>query len=315
MKVNLGYVAIALNLADGSPNKTVTYSNLKKIPENDWTKKLYNIAKYNIDCQKRILEYNIANDIKVFRMTSKLIPLATHESTYHWDYINDFKNELEQLGIYIRTHKILISAHPDHFTLLNSPKEEVLKNSIKDLQYHDNLFTAMNLPEAKLVIHVGGVYDDKKSAINRFIENFELLPTKLKKRIVLENDDKSYTARDVLKICQKLFIPMVFDVHHHFCHNNGENITMLWREISETWGNDNPKIHISSPKDSKNIRAHADFINSATLLEFLKVAKNNNKELNVMIEAKQKDRALLFLAEALKINKEVEFCDKASFII
>ena len=108
---------------------------------------------------------------------------------------------------------------------------------------------------------------------------------------------------------------MVFDVHHHFCHNNGENITMLWREISETWGNDNPKIHISSPKDSKNIRAHADFINSATLLEFLKVAKNNNKELNVMIEAKQKDRALLFLAEALKINKEVEFCDKASFII
>ena len=90
---------------------------------------------------------------------------------------------------------------------------------------------------------------------------------------------------------------------------------MLWREISETWGNDNPKIHISSPKDSKNIRAHADFIHSATLLEFLKVAKNNNKELNVMIEAKQKDRALLFLAEALKINKEVEFCDKASFII
>ena len=108
---------------------------------------------------------------------------------------------------------------------------------------------------------------------------------------------------------------MVFDVHHHFCHNNGENITMLWREISETWGNDNPKIHISSPKDSKNIRAHVDFINSATLLEFLKVAKNNNKELNVMIEAKQKDRALLFLAEALKVNKEVEFCDKASFII
>ena len=91
MKVNLGYVAIALNLADGSPNKTVTYSNLKKIPENDWPKKLYNIAKYNIDCQKRIFEYNIANDIKVFRMTSKLIPLATHESTYHWDYINDFK--------------------------------------------------------------------------------------------------------------------------------------------------------------------------------------------------------------------------------
>ena len=56
MKVNLGYVAIALNLADGSPNKTVTYSNLKKIPENDWPKKLYNIAKYNIDCQKRILD-------------------------------------------------------------------------------------------------------------------------------------------------------------------------------------------------------------------------------------------------------------------
>lgn len=315
MKVNLGYVAISLNLPEGSPNKTVTYSNLKKLDIKTQKEKLYNIAKYNLNCQKRILEYNVANDIKVFRITSKLIPLATHDSTKDWDYIDDFKTELFYLGQYVKENELLISAHPDHFTLLNSPKEYVLKNSIRDLEYHDKLFSAMNLTAAKLVIHVGGVYDNKYEAVKRFIDNFKILPETLKRRIIIENDDKSYTAHDVLKICQELAVPMVFDLHHHFCNNNAYNIEDLWLDISKTWGHDVPKIHISSPKDNKNIRAHADFINCDDFLEFLNIAKRYNKEINVMVEAKQKDRALIALVDKLKNNKDIVFCDKASFII
>lgn len=303
-------------IKDCSPSKTVTVKTLKRIEDEEAKLfKLKSIAKTNIQNTQRLFYHNKAHDIKVYRLTSKLIPLATHELTKEWDWFEDVKDDLKSLGDYAKENGFRISAHPDHFTLLNSPRVEVLDASLKDLEYHYKIFEGMELDtSAKLVLHIGGGYKSKDKATERFLSNFSALPDYLKKIIILENDDKTYTALEVLDICRKLKAPMVLDIHHHWCNNNGEDLSDLLREIFNTWSYEAvpPKIHISSPKDEKNFRSHADDIDPEFFLGFLNKAKIIDRDFDVMIEAKNKDKALLNLMKYLESVPDVTIIDQAT---
>lgn len=315
MVIRFGYVAIALEIPEGSPNKTVTATNLLKLSDSDdRISRLRRLTRTNIENQLRVLRYNRGHQIHVFRFTSKLVPLATHPISSGWDYFKEFSTELEELGAYIKENNMRVSAHPDHFSLLNSPKDEVIAASLTDLNYHAGLFDTMGLgDEAKLVLHVGGLYKDKEQALERFRRNFQALPDNIKNRIILENDDKSYTAKDVLNLCRELNIPMVLDVHHHECCNDGQDIRELLPGIFATWSDMPPKIHFSSPKDAKNIRAHADYIKAEDFIKFLDIAKEiGNADFDVMIEAKQKDRALHTLMKDLENVPGVKILEQAA---
>lgn len=302
MRVRFGYVAIALNLAEGSPNKTVTVKSLEKVahPE-ERINRLRRLTRQNLINTLRILRYNLAHAIYVYRLTSKIVPLATHPIAAGWNYREEFAAEWQEIGSYIKSHNLRVSAHPDHYTLLNSPKAEVLAAALNDLEYHASILEAMTLPaEPQLVIHVGGLYKEKAAALTRFITQFNRLPDRIRLRIMLENDDKIYTAADVLKLCQTVGCPMVLDIHHHACNNTGERLTDLWPAIIKTWDNALPKIHLSSPKSSTDFRSHADTITPADFLPFLTQAKEVQQDFDVMIEAKNKDQALFNLMTELE---------------
>lgn len=305
MIFRLGYVSMTLNLEDASPSSTITVAGFNRIQEEDAKmNKLRKIAQKNIKNSLRILMYNKATDIKVYRFTSKIIPLATHPLVQHWDYCSELKDEFKELGDFVKQNEFRVSAHPDHFTLINSPKEHIFNESLKDLEYHENIFEAMGLQDAKykLVMHVGGVYKDKKTSMQNFKNNFYRLPDRIRKRIILENDDKSYTASEVLELCKDLRIPMVFDVHHHRCANKGESVDELLEEIFDTWNGEYwpPKIHFSSPKSDKDFRSHADFVVLEEFVQFLQSARRINRDFDVMLEAKNKDNALLKLSTELE---------------
>ena len=304
MILRLGYVAMTLNLKDCTPSGTVTYTLYKKLESEEAKKmRLTRVAKSNLNNTLRILKYNKALNIDVYRLTSKLIPLATHDELSDWDYQQDFKEQFLEIGDFIMKNDFRVSAHPDHFTILNPKDEKVLEDSIKDLDYHIKLFEAMGLYHSKykLVIHVGGVYANKTKSIDRFKENFTKLPDRIRRRIMLENDDKSYSATDVLNICEELKIPMVLDVHHHNCINKGENIEQLLPRIYGTWNGEEfpPKIHFSSPKSDKDFRSHADYINVDDFRMFMEIAKHQQRDIDVMLEAKMKDNALIELSNEL----------------
>lgn len=321
MLVRLGFVALSLLLHDASPNKTLTYKSYTNLPVDPEIRlyRLHSLVRKNLNNTKRILIHANAHDIKIYRLTSKLIPLATHPDVVQWDYIADFHDEFLDIGDFIKKNGMRISAHPDHFTILNSPKKEILASSIKDLEYHGRIMDAMGLSTqmGKLVLHIGGVYDSKLKAIDRFTENFMNLPFHIRDRIVLENDDKIYTAREVLDICKQIEAPMVLDIHHHWCNNNGEHIDGLLEDIFSTWNRQDlpPKIHISSPKCEKNVRAHADYVDINFFYNFLRIAKKTNQDFDVMIEAKNKDKALLQLMADLKNFENIHFISDASFEI
>lgn len=295
---------MTLNLVDASPSGTVTFTSYSKLQDD--TAKLYRLRKLankNLENTLRILRYNKAYNINVYRLTSKLIPLATHPSTDNWDYASDFQSEFKLIGDFVKDNDFRISAHPDHFTLINSASAKVHEDALKDLDYHVKIYEAMGLEDYKykLVMHVGGLYKDKIVSIQRFKDNFLELPDRIRKRIILENDDKSYTALDVLKICQELKIPMVLDVHHHNCVNEGESLRDLLTDIFATWDGHywGPKIHFSSPKNPKDFRSHADDIEVKEFIAFVEIARKVGRDFDVMLEAKNKDTALLKLSEQL----------------
>jgi len=301
VRVRFGYVAISLTVPEGSPNKTTTVKAIEKIKEpGDQISRLRRIMLENLETTLRILRYNSAHEIHLYRLTSTLIPLATHPIVDCWDYIADGGSKWREIGEYVRANGMRVSAHPDHFTLLNSPRPEVHAASLKDLDYHARIFEAMGFEVfPSLVMHVGGLYKDKAASLNRFTEQFMGLPDRLRLRIMLENDDKIYTAQEVLTLCEKLGQPMVFDLHHHRCNKGEAMLQDLWPKIISTWSGEIPKIHVSSSKNEENPRAHADFIAPADVIPFLKLAKEINHDLDIMVEAKQKDRALFRLIEDL----------------
>ena len=320
MLFRLGYVAMTLGLKDCSPSGTVTVTTFNKLPDEEAKLfRLRRIVRENLKNTLRILTFNQAINIKVYRFTSKLIPLATHPLAESWDYSGDFRNELREIGDYVKVNNLRVSAHPDHYTLINSESDKVLENSIKDLDYHVKLFEAMGLADYryKLVLHVGGLYKDKKSSVNRFKSNFAKLPDRIRNRIIVENDDKSYTASDVLEISKDLGIPVVIDIHHHNCVNNGEPLEEILPLAFDTWNKEyfNPKLHFSSPKGCKNFRSHADDIDISEFKGFLETAVKVKRDFDVMIEAKNKEAALLKLSDELGEIKGIRRINESEFFV
>ncbi|MFT8320208.1 MAG: UV DNA damage repair endonuclease UvsE [Bacillus sp. (in: firmicutes)] len=315
----LGYVAMSVHLQNASPSQTMTYRQFTNIKDKEAAiKKLERIALSNLENCTRLLKHNIANEIFFFRFSSRIIPLANHPDLYFWDYIRVLKSKLYELGKMVKKYDMRVDFHPDHFVVLNNTEPEILKNSLKTMQMHGKLLKGMKLnTEHRCVLHVGGVYNDKEQALEQFILNWGLVPIRLQKMIILENDDKNFTFNDTLYLCEKLNIPCVFDLHHHMVHNEGDDWYNHWGRVINTWKY-SPlpiKMHISSPRDGEQDRAHADYINVDQFLSFLKKVNKTIPMLDCMIEAKQKDDALFQLVDNLKNHKDIKFLNGSTFII
>ncbi len=214
MKIRFGYVANALGLWDASPSKALTFARYSALPKRERLEKLKSITAQNLHHTKRILHYNIAHEIELYRFSSSLVPLATHPEVM-WDYITPFKTEWEEIGQLMQRFKLCPSFHPNQFTLFTSPREEVTMNAVKDMEYHFTMLEAMNALDRGIInIHIGGAYGDKKSTLARFHQNLKKLPNEIKKHMTLENDDKTYDVLETLTTCEKENIPMILDYHH-----------------------------------------------------------------------------------------------------
>ncbi|MBN3524885.1 UV DNA damage repair endonuclease UvsE [Paenibacillus apiarius] len=313
MLVRFGYVAMSMTVQNASPSRTMTYANFSKLDDREaGLRRLERLAEANLHNTLRLLKHNRAHDIEVYRFSSKLIPLSTHEALNDWDPFPALAEAFAEVGTYVNKHGMRVSFHPDHFTVLSTPREEVLRKSVTDLEYHLRMLEAMGLDaRAKNNIHIGGAYGDKQAAGERFVANFRMLPEAIARRMTLENDDKTFNAPETLAICEELGVPMVLDIHHQWVNNDGENMAELWPRIAQTWETNYgqadapkqdplpPKIHVSSPKSEKDIRGHADDVEVEPLLAFLRTAARHTERLDVMLEAKRKDEALLKLMQDL----------------
>lgn len=314
MQIRLGYVALSKALDNITTSSTITYTNY--VNKNYTVDKLLEITENNLDALKELMIYNVKNNIHFYRLTSKLVPLATHDKV-NFDYVTPLINKYKEIGKIINDNKIRVDTHPDQYAVLNSMDKRIVKNTSQILEYHYKILTAFNIENPIIILHVGSSACGKKASITRFINNFNKLPEHIKKCIAVENDDKIYNIKDVLNLCNKLNIPMVLDYHHYICNNEGEKIEDLLEDIFQTWTKHNPKIHFSSPKSKlkKEFRSHNDYINSDDFIKFINVLKPYNKDIDIMLEAKAKDDAISRLVRNLKYKTDHKFIDETTFII
>jgi UV DNA damage endonuclease len=298
--LKIGYPCINLTLK----NPYTSTFRLKSFSE----KRFNETVKNNLNHLSKILKFNLNNDILFFRLSSDIIPFASHPiCKIDWDCI--FKTELNEIGGFINKNNMRISMHPDQFVILNSKNEKIVENSVRELQYHSKVLESMNLPHnAKIQIHIGGVYEDKGTSKERFIKTFLKLEESLKKRIVIENDDRSYALKDCLGINEETGIPIVFDTLHHECLNNNETIQEALTSATNTWKyvlDGYPIIDYSSQSTGERKGKHTKTIDKNHFISYYKELTkfSKNKPMaaaDIMLEIKDKENSALLALEAIK---------------
>jgi len=295
--MNLGYACINMTLGEQTPKITTNRSMVKKTFHQKGISYASELALQNSRDLFEIIKWNVANNIKVFRISSDMMPWASEYNVEDMPDYTKISNILKGCGTYARENGLRLTSHPGPFNVLVSPNPKVVENTIKDLELHGKIFDLLGLdltPYNKINIHCNGVYGDKISAMDRFCSNFEKLSDSVKKRLTVENDDKAsmYSVSDLMYIHKKIGIPIVFDYHHHqFCTGDLSEQQALELALT-TWPDDiKPIVHYSESKalheeNSKlKPQAHSDYIKQLPNTYGLAV--------DIMVEAKAKELAIL----------------------
>lgn len=281
--------------------RTTTVKALLAMPRSEQLLKLSRICHDNARSLLHAVHACHKLGIGAFRIMSPLFPRMTHPETgYALAELPEGDGIRELLGatkVFARQHDIRLSFHPDQFVVLSSPHPAVVASSIQELKYQGNL--AEEVGADVINIHAGGVYGDKQEALSRFQTVFAELSEAVRTRLTLENDDQSYTVRDLLPICERLSIPLVYDVHHHRCNPDGLSIEEATEMAAESWQMSNREqyCHLSSPRagwGATNPKPHADYIDPADIPTCWL-----GRAMTIDIEAKAKELAVVKLMAEL----------------
>ncbi len=235
--------------------------------------------------------------IGAFRVSSPFFPRYTHpevgytlEDLPAGEEIRTLLFDVAQLRSRLN---IRLSFHPDQFVSISSLRDEVVQKSIAELEYQG--LVAEMIGADVINIHAGGRQGGKASTLQRFQTNFQMLSERVRSRLTLENDDISYTVKDLLPVCEQVGIPLVYDVHHHRCNPDGISVEEATNRAMEGWHRSGrePWVHISSPRNGwgeGQPRLHADYIDPDDFPDCWR-----DLEITIDVEAKNKELAVLRL--------------------
>ncbi|KAI9002256.1 UV-endonuclease UvdE, partial [Gaertneriomyces semiglobifer] len=245
-----------------------------------------------------MLHWNEAHNIRFLRLSSEMFPFASHEvHGYNIADVPGAKEVLKEVGEVARRLGHRLTMHPGQFTQLASPRPEVVRNAIRDLEYHCQILDLLGADQdSVLIIHMGGVYGDKPATIARFHENWATVPPHIQKRVVLENDEICYSVEDLLPTCEKFQIPLVLDWHHDSILPSSLPTLDYIPRINAIWHARGIKVkqHYSEGRPGAvtpmQRRAHSDRVVQMPPCE---------PDVDLMIEAKDKEMAVLGLMRVL----------------
>lgn len=296
MAARFGYCCINLELQETEGvtcNKTMRKATFEK----KGVEYASELSLKNVTGLERIIDWNIEKGLKVFRMSSVIFPWA---SEYMWEDLPDIskiQKTMARIGEKSNSAGLRLSFHPGPFNCLTSKNPQAVLNCIRDLKIHGDMMDMFLQPRshwAKINIHIGGAYGDRKSALDRWCKNFDLLPENVKCRLTVENDDRKnlYSTKMLYdSIYRRLQVPIVFDSHHFECGPEDASYEESLSMAVESWPKGiRPTCHHSNSKkfyedDSVNTyAAHSNY--------YYKPFKDLGYEVDVALEAKAKEKAL-----------------------
>lgn len=313
----LGYACINMTLSYVKPKKNAITTNRTMIRKTfdargiDYASEL---ALRNVQDLEKIIHWNDKHGFKFFRVSSDMFPWASEYNIADMPDIEEISKTLRRAGDFATQCGQRITFHPGPFNKLCSPAERVVRNTLRDLEIHGEIFDLMGLsrsPYNKINIHVGGAYNDKPKALKTFCKNFQRLSDSVKTRLTVENDDKPslFSTKDLYAgVFKELGVPIVFDYHHHkFCDGGQSEADALALAVS-TWGQIKPATHYSETRrnadgsDYHRPQAHSDYV-----FNFI---DQHGHDVDIMIEAKAKELAVLrYISDW---HREAVFSDESS---
>lgn len=298
--MSIGYACLTVTVPD-TALKSCTMKNATE-------EKLRDLISHNLAALKQMLVYNANHDIRMFRISSDIIPFGSSPvNTLNWQQA--FESHFAELGRIIREADIRVSMHPGQYTVINSPDPDVVRRAVLDLIYHADFLDCLGTgPSSKIILHVGGIYGDKRSAMSRFIAAYRGLPEAVLARLVIENDDKSYTIEDVLELSEVLAVPVVYDNLHNAVKPSDPLVTDAeWvRRCRATWRpqDGRQKIHYSQQNPLKQAGSHSETIALGTFLAFYEHI--NGQNLDIMLEVKDKNCSAVKCINALSKSRQIK---------
>jgi UV DNA damage endonuclease len=236
--------------------------------------------------------------IGAFRVNSQILPLKTHPAVgYRLEQLpagEEIVALFQACGARAAQLDVRMSFHPDQFVVLSSPREDVVASSIAEIEYQAEVAEWIGADVVN--IHAGGAYDSRDAALERFARHADRLSPRARTRLTVENDDKIYAPAELLPLCRREGIPLVYDVHHHRCRRDELSVEEASELAISTW-NREPLFHVSSPRDGwdgPGRPRHHDYIDLADLPTCWL-----GETLTVDVEAKAKERAVVRLQRDL----------------
>jgi len=278
---------------------TTTAASLSRMPPEVALVKLNRLCLQNADALLAALQYCASRSIGCFRVNSQILPLKTHpDCGYQVDELPDgaeIVKRFQACGDFACAAKLRTCFHPDQFVVLSSPRADVVESSVCELEYQAEV--AEWLGADVINIHAGGAYGDKAAALARFERSLDRLSERARSRLTIENDDTTYSPADLLPLCERTGLPLVYDVHHHRCLPDSLAIEQATCAALATW-NREPLVHISSPRDGWSggrPQRHHDYIDPT---DFPSCWRALNA--TIEIEAKAKEVAVLKLRDQIQ---------------
>jgi len=300
-EIQLGLCCLNIKLREQKPTVFASRSVILKTLQEKGVIYLQKKIIQNLQDILLMMDWNEQHGIKVFRLSSELFPHKSNPQAPYYSY--DFAIPLmKQIGEKSKQLKQRLTFHPGQYNVVGTPNRDIFNKTIYDLKYHADVLDYMELGnDSVIVIHGGGVYGNKKETIKRWCKQFKELPENVQRRLVLENCEKNFSIIDCLEVSEIINIPVVFDTHHYSCYKilhpdeKFQEPEFYMEAILETWKKRQikPKFHVSEQGAGK-CGHHSDFIE--VIPEYLlEIPKKFNCNIDIMIEAKMKEQAILKL--------------------
>jgi len=271
------------------------------------------LAQSNFHSVLKVLKWNEEKGIRFYRLSSDMLPHFTNPKViptgqkYAYD-LSIFSSICKEIGDYAKEKGHRLTYHPGQFCQIGTPHKDVFKKTIVDLSMHADILDMMGLDKnSVMIVHGGGVYGDKDKTLVRWAKQFFMLPLNVQNRIVIENCERGYNYKDMLKLSHLINRPIVFDTHHHDCYSKIYQPlpcpSTFLHEILETWNvhGIKPKFHISEQDPDKRIGAHSKYVEC--IPDYLIALLKQGIDIDLMIEAKCKEKSVLHLYNKYGVYK------------
>lgn len=271
--------------------RTMTRTRYLKLSETECEIALKELYVDNLSRLNAAISFCQQHNIQLYRLPSGLFPLSDMEDGIGANILEEMSADLAVIGQRSQELGIRLVLHPDQFVVLSSDSPQVVETSIKILARHARTFDLLGLPRSPWSLM--NIHGGKSQRPDQLIKVVDQLPEEIRNRLTFENDEYAYSSTEILEVCQRTGVPMVFDAHHHVCHEGldsyeHESVAEIFYAARETWANPEWQlVHISNGEEAFNDRKHSELISLMPSVY--------RKAPWIEIEAKAKEQAIAHL--------------------